>query len=102
MSNRIPKYQRVKDCQLYPWDNYKTNKFADKSTGSRLSKIKNCAGKGTANGTFKGSGRMNAQGFANVQGSSTRTSTLANVTIRCTENQVKGEKVIRNCKPIFD
>lgn len=102
MSNRIPKYRRVKDCQLYPGDAFKNEKFTDKSTGSRLSKIKNCAGRGTANSKFKGSGRMNAQGYADVQNSSTRTSTLGNITVRCTENQVKGNKVIRNCNRNFD
>lgn len=85
-NNRVHKIkQQTLNCTLAPWDNYKTNKFTDRSTGSRLSTIKNCAGKGTANSKFKGNGRMNARGYANVQNSSTRTSNLANIVCNCTK-----------------
>ena len=85
-NNRVHKIkQQTLNCTLAPWDNYKTNKFTDRSTGSRLSTIKSCAGKGTANGTFKGKGRMNSQGYSNVQNSSSRTLSLASIICNCTK-----------------
>ena len=75
MSN-IPKYHRIKNCKLFPGDAYKNDKFSDKSTGSRLSKIKSCA----KTSTFKGRGRMNAQGYNDVQTSSSRTSVTVSYT----------------------
>lgn len=86
-NNRVHRIrEQTLNCTLDPWDNYKHNKFTDKSYNSRLSTIKSCAGKqerGTVNESFKGSGRMNARGYANVQTSSSRTTTLANIVCRC-------------------
>ena len=89
MSNSIPQYTQVRDCNLPPWDLYKTNKFADKSTGSRLSSIKACVnGNSTANSTFKGSGMGgSAAGFGQVQSSGGRTSRLSSVVVRHSKNE---------------
>lgn len=92
MSNSIPQYTQVRNCTLPPWDLYKINKFADKSTGSRLSSIKACAkGNSTANSTFKGNGMggSSAAGFSNVQTSGGRTSRLASLVSRHSKNEKK-------------
>jgi hypothetical protein len=112
MSNSLPKYKRVKQCGLDPWDKYKEKKFGTNNTATRLSRVKNCAKinitsgtpKGTSNYKFRGVGMggASAAGFANVQDSSTRTSTLANKNIQCIENE-SGPKPVRSpklCTPI--
>ena len=89
MSNSIPQHTQVRNCTLPPWDLYKTRKFEDKSTGSRLSSIKACAnGNSTANSTFKGSGMGGSSaGFSQVQSSGGRTNRLSSVVVRHSKNE---------------
>ena len=96
MSNSIPQYTQVRNCTLLPWDLYKTNKFGDKGSGSRLSSIKACVnGNSTAN-SFKGSGMGgSAAGFSQVQTSGGRTNKLSSLVSRHSKNEKKRFEIQR-------